>query len=147
MRSENSGCAETYQFPLPCPAGGCHRGLVTIGVADAQGSNGDHDSDDDGLIEVSNLEQLDAIRYDSDGDGRPDDADHAPAYAAAFAGSVCGSGCQGYELVRSLDFEDGGSYASGTATAWRNSSELAWARGRRGWRITLLANHDEWRVW
>ena len=92
-------------------------GLVTIGVADAQGSNGDHNSDGDGLIEVSNLEQLDAIRYDSDGDGRPDDADHAPAYAAAFAGSVCGSGCQGYELVRSLDFKDGGSYASGTVNA------------------------------
>ena len=31
-------------------------------------SEGDYDTDDDGLIEVSYLEQLDAIRYDLDGE-------------------------------------------------------------------------------
>ena len=69
------------------------------GSAQAQTANGKYDTDGDGLIEVSNLEQLDAIRYDLDGDGSPSDAN---AYAAAFpVGSgeaVCGSGCTGYEL-------------------------------------------------
>ena len=35
-------------------------------------SSGDYDVDDDGLIEVSCLQQLDAIRHDLDGDGVPD---------------------------------------------------------------------------
>ena len=29
----------------------------------------DYDTDDDGLIEISNLAQLDAVRYDLSGDG------------------------------------------------------------------------------
>ena len=90
---------------------------VGIGVAYAQGSGGDHDTDGDGLIEISNLEQLDAIRYDSDGDGRADGSDHEDAYAAAFPGTVCGGGCQGYELARSLDFDDADSYASGAVNS------------------------------
>ena len=32
----------------------------------------DYDSDNDGLIEVSSLAQLNAIRWDLDGDGNPD---------------------------------------------------------------------------
>ncbi len=35
-------------------------------------TSGDYDVDDDGLIEVSCLQQLDAIRHDLDGDGVPD---------------------------------------------------------------------------
>lgn len=92
-------------------------GPDAIGVAYAQGSGGDHDTDGDGLIEISNLEQLDAIRYDSDGDGRADEADHTDAYAAAFPGTVCGGGCQGYELARSLGFDDADSYASGAVNS------------------------------
>ena len=37
---------------------------ATLGVANSQTANGKYDTDGDGLIEVSNLEQLDAIRYD-----------------------------------------------------------------------------------
>ena len=92
-------------------------GPDATGVAYAQGSGGDHDTDGDGLIEISNLEQLDAIRYDSDGDGRADESDHADAYAAVFPGTVCGGGCQGYELARSLDFDDADSYASGAVNS------------------------------
>ena len=88
-------------------------GADAIGVAYAQGSGSGHDTDGDGLIEISNLEQLDAIRYDSDGDGRADEADLADAYAAVFPGTICGGGGQSYELARSLDFDDGDSYASG----------------------------------
>ena len=78
------------------------------------GAGGRHDTDGDGLIEVSNLEQLDAIRHDLDGDGRPDDGADSESYAAAFPGySAEGCpGCRGYELSRSLDFDDPGSYAS-----------------------------------
>ena len=72
-------------------------------------SNGDYDSDDDGLIEVSCLPQLDAIRWDPDGDGDAIAAE-AKRYAAAFPGAVSGmgcpqTGCKGYELTASLDFD------------------------------------------
>ena len=63
----------------------------------------DYDADDDGLIEITTLARLDAVRYDLDGDGEPT-ADGATAYAAAFATvgdrQACGgpAGCVGYEL-------------------------------------------------
>ena len=68
----------------------------------------DYDADNDGLIEISNLPQLDAIRYDLDGDGATDDGN--PAYAAVFPGAVAAmgcpsSGCAGYELNANLDAE------------------------------------------
>ena len=83
-----------------------------------------YDSDEDGLIEVSNLEQLDAIRYDLDGDGKADDASGIEVYAAAFPGAVCNN-CNGYELGRPLDFNDADSYASGAVN-------VEWAAGE-GW--------------
>ncbi len=72
------------------------------------------DSDSDGLIEISNLEQLNAIRYDLDGDGSPDD-DGAAIYALAFHAPATGAcdQCTGYELTRPLDFQVSDSYASG----------------------------------
>ena len=104
----------------------------------------DHDTDGDGLIEINDLEQLEAIRYDPDGDGVPLDTrdltgdgsydffgdNAAIRYATAFpvttGGAVCGGGgCTGYELARSLDFDDPDSYASGEVNA-------AWAQGA-GW--------------
>ena len=84
-----------------------------------------YDSDEDGLIEVSNLEQLDAIRYDLDGDGKADDASGIEVYAAAFPGAVCNN-CNGYELGRPLDFAASDSYASGAVNG-------EWAAGV-GWR-------------
>ena len=72
----------------------------------------DYDTDDDGLIEITTLAQLDAVRHDLDGDGAPT-ADGATAYAAAFVGAgerqVCGgAGCVGYELLADLDFDTNG---------------------------------------
>ena len=71
-----------------------------------------YDTDDDGLIEISTLAQLDAMRHDLNGDGRPT-TDGAPAYAAAFRNVtrvVCGARsngeCEGYELMADLDFFD-----------------------------------------
>ena len=99
--------------------------IATFGVANSQSSNGEHDTDGDGLIEIRYLEQLDAIRYDLDGDGKADDDAGVAPYAAAFPGTVCDSNCHGYELTRSLDFDDAGSYASGAVNA-------AWTTGQ-GW--------------
>ena len=71
-----------------------------------------YDTDDDGLIEISTLAQLDAMRHDLNGDGRPT-TDGAPTYAAAFRNVtrvVCGARsngeCEGYELMADLDFFD-----------------------------------------
>ncbi len=90
----------------------------TVGIAHSQTANGEYDADGDRLIEISNLEQLNAVRYDlSNGNGRPDDSDDARAYRAAFptsAGeSVCDRACRGYELTSSLDFNSPDSYSAG----------------------------------
>ena len=49
----------------------------------------DVDTDDDGLIDITTLAQLDAMRYDPDGTGRPTAAGTA-AYAAAFSRCAVG---------------------------------------------------------
>ena len=93
-------------------------GAIGPNLVMAQDANGKYDADGDRLIEISNLEQLNAVRYDlSDGNGRPDDSDDARAYHAAFptsAGeSVCDRACLGYELTRPLDFNSPDSYSAG----------------------------------
>ena len=79
-----------------------------------------YDADRDGLIEVSNLAQLAAIRADLNGDG----ASPAPAYAAAFpeamAGMGCPNGCAGYELVADLDFDTNRNGAADEGDAYWN---------------------------
>ena len=95
---------------------------AAYGAVSSQTNNGVYDADNDGLIEVNYLEQLDAIRYDLDGDGNADSSSGVEAYKAAFptAGpsSVC-DGCKGYELARALNFYAPGSYRSGAVnTGW-----------------------------
>ena len=69
----------------------------------------DYDADNDGLIDVANLAQLDALRYDLNGDGLVDGATWMPYYAAYPMGALgmgCPSdGCTGYELTANLDFD------------------------------------------
>ena len=70
----------------------------------------DYDADNDGLIEISTLAQLDAVRYDLNGDGLVDGATWRPYYAdGAFPmGALemgCPDGCVGYELSEDLDFD------------------------------------------
>ena len=81
----------------------------------------DYDADDDGLIEIEWLEQLDAVRWDLDGDGVVDDGGNAERYFAAFPdaaeGMGCSEGCRGYELARDLDFKSAGSYAAGAVNS------------------------------
>ena len=94
-----------------------------------------HDSDGDGLIEITTVEQLNAVRYDLDGDGTVEDddntegVDEAALYSAAFPvasdGSVCPDGmlCTGYELMNDLDLEtDGDGTAGDGDTYWNNGA-------------------------
>lgn len=72
----------------------------------------DYDQNDDGLIEISNLAQLNAIRWDLNGDGQPDKGEFANDYALAFPGAIENMGSpadvqvHGYELTGDLDFGD-----------------------------------------
>ena len=93
----------------------------------------DYDADDDGLIEVSNLAQLDAIRADLDGDGKSP----ATRYAAAFPDGTpmmgCPDVCRGYELIADLDFD-----ANGNGTA--DAGDAYWNDGA-GWLPIGERNH------
>ena len=72
-------------------------------------SSSARDRDGDGLIEVDNLTQLDAIRWDTDGDGISDNADYAAAFSDADTGKMCSvASCAGYELTANLDFDTNG---------------------------------------
>ena len=94
--------------------------MTGLNIATAQ-SPADYDLDDDGLIEIEWLEQLNAIRWDLEGNGIVDDNSNAEAYSAAFPdaaeGMGCVDGCRGYELARDMDFKSAGSYASGTVNS------------------------------
>ena len=85
----------------------------------------DYDTDDDGLIEISNLEQLDAVRHDLNGSGRNIDAVHAEAFPDGGEVLACGGllGCVGYELNADLDFDtDGSGEADAGDTYWNNGA-------------------------
>ena len=104
---------------------------ATLSLTQAQSANGVYDTDGDKLIEIGYLEQLDALRYDPNGDGAADETSDAAAYALAFpvttGQSVCDSGCTGYELAKSLDFNKTTSYKSGVVnTAWTDTTGDGW---------------------
>ena len=97
----------------------------------------DYDADNDRLLEVNNLAQLNAIRWDLNADGAVAAADQG-SYTAAFPGAVAGLGCalgaiagacNGYELMADLDFDTDGDGAVAAA----DSGGLYW-NGERGWR-------------
>ena len=75
----------------------------------AQGTR-DYDRDGDGLIEIRTLAQLNAIRWDLDGNGTPNSnaADYGEAFPNALTGMGCATTCTGYELRASLDFDENG---------------------------------------
>ena len=88
-----------------------------------------YDLDADGLIEVTTLTQLSAMRYDENGAGLAgvSTAD-APAYREAYPffdqSLTCPSTCTGYELQNDLDFN--------TADATTRSDDVYWNDGQ-GW--------------
>ncbi len=102
--------------------------MFSVQALFAQQSGIDYDIDNDGLIEVSNLWHLNAIRDDLDGGGWTGGA--FASYTAAFANTASGmgcpdTGCKGYELVADLDFDTNG---NGHA----DSGDLFWNDGA-GW--------------
>ena len=103
--------------------GGSAAATVTITVTDV---SIDYDADGNGLIEVTDLAQLHAIRWDLDGDGSSTNAGYAAAFREAIAAMGCpAAGCTGYELMADLDFDTDG---SGTGDA----GDLYWNDGS-GW--------------
>ena len=94
----------------------------------------DYDSDNDGLIDVTSLSQLNAIRYDLNGDGLPTGTNaDTIAYAGAFPGGDitassgrmgCAATCTGYELMNNLDFDENNDdqITSADATYWNSGA-------------------------
>ena len=104
---------------------------LNIGRVSCGGATVDIDRDDDGLIEICDLEGLDAIRYQLDGSGYKTSAD---ADTDAITEGCPASGCRGYELTRDLDFLDAQSYAAGSVKAqWTEAGATADSKGNRGW--------------
>ena len=109
----------------------------------------DYDTDNDGLIEIRNLAQLDAVRRDMNGDGKEDSLNGEMAgfkifrpgyYADGFPNAVSGmgcpvdTGCLGYELEADLDFDsngDGQVTAEDHDGAWWNRGTGWWPLGQR----------------
>ena len=101
----------------------------------------DYDSNDDGLIEISNLAQLNAVRWDLNGDGTVDVAANRARYTAAFPNAAAGMGCPdgsdtdtlpdpclGYELKADLTFDTNNDNSVTVA----DSGGLYW-NGGDGW--------------
>ena len=106
--------------------------LIVLGMLVASGpafAQTDYDTDDDNLIDVTTLTQLNAIRWDLNGDGVVADSD-TMNYNAAFpnrdttsSGRMgCPSGaCTGYELRADLDFDTNGNGAADAGdTYWHD---------------------------
>lgn len=124
---------------------------VTVLATDTEGSNStatleltvsvrrDYDPDADGLVDIESVEQLNAVRFDLDGNGRLDtvlatSAPSAPAvatYESAFPDAIAHMGCDGlngclgYELRAHIDLDTN---RSGMA----DEGDLFWNDGK-GW--------------
>ena len=81
----------------------------------------DIDQDNDGLIEICNLEGLSAIRYQIDGSGYK-----ASGSATKITAGCPATGCKGYELIRNLDFDDALSYLNASTNKRRWTTGVGW---------------------
>ena len=92
--------------------------LCTLNIPDNDGDEVeqvmDIDKDNNGLIEICDLEGLNAIRHQPDGTGYKASAD-----ATKITDGCPSGGCTGYELTRNLDFNNNASYrAIANRTTW-----------------------------
>ena len=62
----------------------------------------DYDTDNDQLIEISSPAQLNAIRWDTDGNGSSTNTGYGQAFPSARS-NQCPGGCDGYELADDID--------------------------------------------
>ena len=88
------------------------------------------DEDGDGLIDITTLAQLNVMRFDLNGDGRADDSSDEDAYEKAFDLEsdevACASGCEGYELMADIDFEDANTDGTvGDLSVWAEGAVAA----------------------
>lgn len=103
--SHTLAAAATMSCP-PAPPLPPRPGALSSTVA---ANGGDYDADDNGLIEVANLGQLNAMRHDLDGEGGVFVSDYEAAFPDALQGMGCPeAGCVGYELTADLDFDTNG---------------------------------------
>ena len=92
----------------------------------------DIDNDNDGLIELCYLEDLDAMRYQLDGNGY-----RISTTVTKITDGCPDDGCKGYELVRDLDFNENDSYRDA------KTNKPKWTTGE-GWPIvTATPNNSE----
>ena len=120
--------ATTAAYTVTVTAGNAEGSTATATVTIAVTAPAtDYDADGDGLIDVANLAQLNAIRWDLDGDGASTDPGYAAAFPAPVAGMGCpASGCLGYELTTDLDFDtDGDGAVDADDTYWNDG--YGWA--------------------
>ena len=119
--------------------------LLSLSATAAAQSTTDYDSDNDGYIDVNSLAKLNAIRHDLNGNGARDSitttvwANYTSAFPNAATGMGCpSSGCTGYELTASLDFD---SDSDGDVDANDHSGNY-WDSGK-GWQLigTSFSNH------
>ncbi len=91
----------------------------------------DYDSEDNGLIDVTTLAQLNAMRHDLNGNGDATHADYVSAFPSRDTSSGgrmgCPSGvCTGYELKANLTFDANGDGDASDATDHYYNGGLGW---------------------
>ena len=103
--------------PQPAPSGPTPRPQEVI-----------YDRDSNQLIDIQNLDQLNAVRYDLNGDGIPsDELAYWQSFPGGRPGMGCPDGCIGYELAGPLDFGDPDSYLVGVVSIeWIEASGGGW---------------------
>ena len=103
---------------------------VRVTVDDDEQTGTDYDTDDDGLIEISGHAQLNAVRWDLDGNGSSANSGYATAFPSAATGMGCPDGgdsnqtpdsCLGYELTANIDLDTDGDGTADSGDAYWNS--------------------------
>ncbi len=120
--TESTGPTGPDGTPTPTPQPEATQTATPTATPLATGTSASaRDRDGDGLIEVDNLMQLDAMRWDLDGDGISDNADYAAAFSDADTGTLCSTAsCAGYELTANLDFDTNGNGEADEGDAYWN---------------------------
>ena len=110
---------------------------LRVAVSDSERANTDYDTDENGLIEISTLAQLNAIRWDLDGDGTVaagNQSNYNAAFGSASAGMGCPTGgCTGYELTRDLDFDTDGDGSTWSGATPASDSDDTYHNSGNGW--------------
>ena len=110
-----------------------------------RGPTTDHDRDNDGLIDITTLAQLNAVRHDLNGNGY---ALH-PDYGAAFPNRETllpgrmgcpEGGCTGYELRNSLNFDSNGDGAVTAADDYPNWTPIGGPDSADAYTATFQGN-------